>query len=66
MAKKITIDIEVNGKMQKATLSAKKLKKALDETKDSQDGLNASSRKGYRAMQGSAQSTSNTTKAFSK
>ena len=66
MAKKVTIDIEVNGKMQKATLSAKKLKKALDETKASQDGLNASTRKGYRAMQGSAQATSNSTKAFSK
>lgn len=66
MAKKVTIDIEVNGKMQKATLSAKKLKKALDETKASQENLDASTRKGYRAMQGSAQATSNSTKAFSK
>lgn len=66
MAKKVTIDIEVNGKMQKATLSAKKLKQALDETKASQEKLDASTRKGYRAMQGSAQATSNSTKAFSK
>ena len=32
MANKITIDIEVNGKMQKATVSAKKLRDALNET----------------------------------
>lgn len=63
---KITIDVEVNGKMEKATLSAKKLRKELDKTGAAQDGLNQKTRQGYRAAQGTAQNTSNTTKAFSK
>ena len=50
MAKKIQIDIEVNGKMQKATVSTKKLKQALDGAKQSQDQLNTSTRTGYRAF----------------
>ena len=66
MAKKIQIDIEVNGKMQKATVSTKKLKQALDGAKTSQDQLNTSTRAGYRAFQGTAQNTANSTKAFSK
>lgn len=67
MAKnKIQIEVEVNGKMQKATVSAKKLKKALDGAKTSQDELNTSTRQGYRAAQGAAQNTSNGTKAFAK
>lgn len=66
MAKKIQIDIEVNGKMQKATVSTKKLKQALDGAKQSQDQLNTSTRTGYRAFQGTAQNTANSTKAFAK
>lgn len=67
MAKnKIQIDVMVNGKMEKATISAKKLKKALDGATASQEELNASSRRGYRAAQGTAQNTANSTKAFSK
>lgn len=67
MAKnKIQIEVEVNGKMQKATVSAKKLKKALDGAKTSQNELNTSTRQGYRAAQGAAQNTSNGTKAFAK
>ena len=67
MAKnKIQIDVMVNGKMEKATISAKKLKKALDGATDSQEELNASSRRGYRAAQGTAQNTANSTKAFAK
>ena len=67
MAKnKITIDVMVNGKMEKATVSAKKLKKALDGAQNSQEQLNTSTRKGYRAAQGTAQNTANSTKAFSK
>lgn len=63
---KITIDVEVNGKMEKATLSTKKLRKELNKADKAQEGLNTSTRKGYRASQGAAQNTSNSTKAFSK
>lgn len=67
MAKnKITIDVMVNGKMEKATVSAKKLRKELSNADKAQQGLNTSTRKGYRAAQGSAQNTANSTKAFSK
>lgn len=59
MAKKIKIDVEVNGKMQKATVSAKKLKGALDETAES-------ARTTDRRFKGASQQSSNTTKNFSK
>ena len=39
MAKKIQIDIEVNGKMQKATVSAKKLRTALKEVEQANKGV---------------------------
>ena len=66
MAKKITIDIEVNGKMEKATLSTKKLRKALDDTADSQSKVQKQTRNTERNMQGLSKRTSNTTKEFSK
>ena len=67
MAKnKVTIDIEVNGKMQKATVGVNKLKKALKGAEQQQQKYNASNRDGYRAQQGVAQNTSNSTKAFAK
>lgn len=59
MANKITIDIEVNGKMQKATVSAKKLNQALNET-----GKNA--RTADRNVKGVAQASSGASKNFSK
>ena len=60
MAKnKITIDIEVNGKMQKATVSAEKLSEALKKT-----GKNA--RTADRNLKGAAQASANGTKNFSK
>lgn len=59
MAKKITIDIEVNGKMQKATVSAKKLNEALKET-----GKNA--RTADRNIKGASEQSANGTKNFSK
>ncbi len=59
MAKKIQIDIEVNGKMQKATVSAKKLNDALSQT-------GKSAREADRNVKGAAQASSNTTKNFSK
>ena len=60
MAKnKIIIDIEVNGKMQKATVSAKKLSDALDQT-------GKSARTADRNMKGASQQSANGTKNFSK
>lgn len=67
MAKnKVTIDIEVNGKMQKATVGVNKLKKALKGAEEQQRKLSNTSRDGYRAQQGVAQNTANSTKAFAK
>ena len=59
MAKKIQIDIEVNGKMQKATVSAKKLAAALD-------GTEKSARTADRNLKGLSQQSANGTKNFSK
>ena len=60
MAKnKITIDIEVNGKMQKATVSAEKLSDALKKT-------GKSARTADRNLKGAAQASANGTKNFSK
>lgn len=66
MAKKITIDIEVNGKMQKATLSAKKLRNALDGVDEAQTNAGKSARTYDRNTKGAAKTTSNSTKEFSK
>ncbi len=66
MAKKIQIDIEVNGKMQKVTMSAKKLRKQLDAIDNAQTDVSKSSRDTSRNMQGLSKRTSNTTKEFSK
>ena len=66
MAKKITIDIEVNGKMQKATLSAKKLRAALDGVDEAQTNAGKSARTYDRNTKGAAKTTSNSTKEFSK
>ena len=66
MAKKITIDIEVNGKMQKATLSAKKLRAALDDVDTAQNKVGKSARTYDRNTKGAAKTTSNSTKEFSK
>lgn len=59
MAKKITIDIEVNGKMQKATVSAQKLTDALNKT-------SKSARTADRNLKGAAQASSNSSKNFAK
>jgi len=59
MAKKIEIDIEVNGKMQKATVSAKKLNEALKET-------GKSARTADRNIKGASEQSANGTKNFSK
>ena len=66
MAKKIQIDIEVNGKMQKATVSAKKLEKALKGADAATEGLETSSRNAERQLKGTARTSSNSTKNFSK
>lgn len=59
MAKKIKIDVEVNGKMQKATVSAKKLADALDKA-------GHSARTTDRRFKGASQQSANATKNFSK
>jgi len=60
MAKnKIEIDIVVNGKMQKATVSAQKLNKALGKTATGAQVAD-------RTLKGAAGASSNTTKNFSK
>ena len=66
MAKKITIDIEVNGKMQKATVSTKKLKDAIDGVDDANKRTGKSTGQLDRNLKGTAQATSNTTKEFAK
>jgi len=66
MAKKIQIDIEVNGKMQKATVSAKKLKQQLEGVDAAQDKVSKSARTADRNLKGAAQASANSTKNFSK
>lgn len=66
MAKKITIDVEVNGKMQKATISAKKLRGALDGVEQGYQKAGASAGTYDRRTKGAAQATANGTKEFSK
>ena len=66
MAKKIQIDIEVNGKMQKATVSANKLRSALDGVSTSQDKVSKSARTADRNLKGVSQQSANGTKNFSK
>ena len=65
-SKKIEIDIVVNGKMQKATVSAKKLRKALDGAADSNEKLGKSARTADRNLKGAAQASANGTKNFAK
>jgi len=66
MAKKITIDIEVNGKMQKATVSAKKLQKALDGVDNSTEKATKSGDRYQRGLKGVGQQSANNTKNNAK
>ena len=66
MAKKIQIDIEVNGKMQKATVSTKKLHKALEGVDTAQDKVSKSARTVDRNLKGVSQQSANGAKNFSK
>jgi|SaaInlV_125m_DNA_1040241.scaffolds.fasta_scaffold00579_8 hypothetical protein len=66
MAKKIKIDIEVNGKMQKATVSTKKLRTALEGVDKSQKKVGESAQTTDRRIKGAAQASANGTKNFSK
>jgi len=59
MAKKIKIDVEVNGKMEKATVSAKKLGGALKDTSEHAQTTD-------RRFKGASQQSANSTKNFSK
>ena len=66
MARKIQIDIEVNGKMQKATVDAKKLRSQLGGIDEGMDDVAKSSRTADRNIKGTAQASSNASKNFSK
>ena len=66
MANKITIDIEVNGKMQKATVSASKLRAALDGVDEASNRVGKSARETDRNIKGTANASSNAAKNFSK
>lgn len=66
MAKKIQIDIEVNGKMQKATVSAKKLRNALNEVEGAENRAAQGARNADRNLKGLSAQSANGTKNFSK
>ena len=66
MAKKITIDIEVNGKMQKATVSAKKLRNELEGVDTSQQNATKSQDKYKKGLKGVGQQSANASKNFAK
>ena len=66
MAKKITIDIEVNGKMQKATVSAKKLRGQLSGVDDAQKKTTKSGEKFQKGLKGVGEQSANASKNFSK
>ena len=66
MTKKIQIDIEVNGKMQKAEVSAKKLRNALKDVDNAEKSAGKSARTFDRNLKGVSQQSANGTKNFSK
>ena len=66
MAKKIQIDIEVNGKMRKATVSTKQLRDALKGVDEQQGKVGKSAGEADRNIKGTAQASANATKNFSK
>lgn len=66
MSRKIQIDIEVNGKMQKATVDAKNLRDQLGGVSDGMDDVSKSAQTTDRNIKGTAQASSNATKNFSK
>ena len=66
MAKKIQIEIEVNGKMQKATVSAKKLRTALNDVDRASKNTAKSTGTLDRNFKGASQQSANATKNFSK
>lgn len=66
MARKIQIDIEVNGKMQKATVDAKRLRDQLGGIDEGMGDVSKSARQADRNIKGTAQASSNASKNFSK
>jgi len=66
MAKKIQIDIEVNGKMTKATVDAKKLRGQLDGLDDAQKKTTKSGEKFQKGLKGVGEQSANASKNFSK
>ena len=66
MAKKIQIDIEVNGKMTKATVDAKQLRGQLDGLDDAQKKATKSQDKYSKGLKGVGEQSANASKNFSK
>lgn len=66
MAEKITIDIEVNGKMQKATVDAKKLRGTLDDVDASTKKAGKSQDKYSTGLKGLGEQSANASKNFAK
>ena len=67
MAKnKITIDIEVNGKMQKATVSAKKLRNQLEGVETAQRKTSKAQNNYSKGLKGVGQQSANASKNFAK
>ena len=66
MSKKIQIDIEVNGKMTKATVDAKKLRGQLDGLDDAQKKTTKSGDKFQKGLKGVGEQSANASKNFSK
>ncbi len=66
MSKKIQIDIEVNGKMTKATVDAKQLRTQLDGVDTSQKKTTKSGEKFQKGLKGIGEQSANASKNFSK
>ena len=66
MSKKIQIDIEVNGKMTKATVDAKALRGQLDGVDDAQKKTTKSGEKFQKGLKGVGEQSANASKNFSK
>jgi len=66
MSKKIQIDIEVNGKMTKATVDAKALRGQLDGLDDAQKKTTKSGDKFQKGLKGVGEQSANASKNFSK
>ena len=66
MAKKIEIDIEVNGKMTKATVDVKKLRGQMEDLDNAQEKTKKSGDNFQKGLKGIGEQSANASKNFSK